>query len=187
MIQKLINHWSERPSCVPAESLRIRFEVEHCWPVRHYQAPSWLPLVPSSTRSKLEFIYSKKKCTSFECQCIKHESTNWGHYFYASHWRRDRHFTWSSEPRVDLAICWANMAKAVPSFLSYFKTLSIGSAPGIEPATSRCAVKRSTDWANPAGVIYLLLIIFAKRPGSLTEQAPIRGMRYSRLTGFKIF
>ena len=30
------------------------------------------------------------------------------------------------------------------------KTLSIGSATGIEPATSRSAVKRSTDWANPA-------------------------------------
>ena len=39
--------------------------------------------------------------------------------------------------------------KRVPSFLSYFKTLSIGPPPGIEPATSRSAVKRSTDWANP--------------------------------------
>ena len=33
-----------------------------------------------------------------------------------------------------------------------FKTLSIGPAPGIEPATSRSVVKRSTDWANPAAV-----------------------------------
>ena len=40
--------------------------------------------------------------------------------------------------------------KEVPLFLSYFKTLSIGLAPGIEPATSRSAVKRSTDWDNPA-------------------------------------
>ena len=31
-----------------------------------------------------------------------------------------------------------------------FKTLSIGPAPEIEPATSCSAVKRSTDWANPA-------------------------------------
>ena len=30
-------------------------------------------------------------------------------------------------------------------FLVIFKTLSIGPAPGIEPATSRSAVKRSTD------------------------------------------
>ena len=37
-------------------------------------------------------------------------------------------------------------------FLVIFKTLSIGPAPGIEPATSRSAVKRSTDWANPAAV-----------------------------------
>ena len=38
---------------------------------------------------------------------------------------------------------------AVPSFLSYFKTLSIGPAPGIKPMTSRSAVKRFTNWANP--------------------------------------
>ena len=51
--------------------------------------------------------------------------------FYFSYWRGDRHFTWSSEPREGLAAC---SAKGVPSFLSYFKTLSIGPAPGIEPA-----------------------------------------------------
>ena len=50
---------------------------------------------------------------------------------------------------VILAAC---SAKEVPSFLSHFKTLSNGPAPGIEPATSRSAVKRSTDWANPATV-----------------------------------
>ena len=55
----------------------------------------------------------------------------------------------SSEPRECLAAC---SAKAVPSFLSYFKTLSVGPAPGIEPATSRSAVRRSTDSANPAAV-----------------------------------
>ena len=38
------------------------------------------------------------------------------------------------------------------TILSYFKTLSIGPTPGIEPATFRSAVKRSTDWANPAAV-----------------------------------
>ena len=45
--------------------------------------------------------------------------------FYVSYWRRDRHFTWSSEPREGLA---AGKAKEVPSFLSYFKTLSNGPA-----------------------------------------------------------
>ena len=30
--------------------------------------------------------------------------------------------------------------------------MSIGPAPGIEPATSRSAVKHSTDLANPAAV-----------------------------------
>ena len=52
------------------------------------------------------------------------------------------HFTWSSEPREGLAAC---STKVVPSFFSYFKTLSIGPAPGIEPSTSRSAVTRSTD------------------------------------------
>ena len=50
--------------------------------------------------------------------------------------------TWSSETREGPAVC---SVKAVSSFLSYFETLSIGPAPGIEPATSRSAVKRSTD------------------------------------------
>ena len=75
------------------------------------------------------------------------KSTNWGHYFYVSIWRRSRHFTSSPEPREVLAAC---SAKAVASFLSYFKTLSIGLA--IEPVTFRSAVKRSTDWANPTAV-----------------------------------
>ena len=55
----------------------------------------------------------------------------------------------SSEPRESLA---AGRAEGVPSFLSYFKTLSISPAPGIGPATFRSAVKRSTDRANPAAV-----------------------------------
>ena len=65
-----------------------------------------------------------------------------GDYFYVSYGTRDSHFTWSSEPRERVAIC---RAKAVPSFLSYFKTLSVGPVPGIEPATSRSVVKRSND------------------------------------------
>ena len=44
MIQKLINHWTERPSCVFAESLRIRLEVyKHRPRGSHSQAPSWFP------------------------------------------------------------------------------------------------------------------------------------------------
>ena len=91
--------------------------------------------------------FSVKKSSLFEFECILYESTNWGYYFYVSHRRLDRHFTCSSESREGLAIC---QAKAVPSFFSCFKTLSIGPAQGIEPATSYSAVKRSTDWANPA-------------------------------------
>ena len=47
---------------------------------------------------------------------------------------------WSPEPREGPAVC---RSTAVPSFLSYFKTLSIGPAPGIEPTTSLTAVKYS--------------------------------------------
>ena len=69
--------------------------------------------------------------------------------FSFSNWSLDRHFTWSSKLPEGLAAC---SAKGVPSFLSYFKTVSFGPAPGIKPATTRSAVKRSTDWANPAAV-----------------------------------
>ena len=57
--------------------------------------------------------------------------------FYVSNWRWGCHFTWSSEPHEGLAGC---SAKRVPSFLNYFKTLSIGPGLGIEPTTSRSAV-----------------------------------------------
>ena len=43
-----------------------------------------------------------------------------GHYFHVSYFRRDRHFALSSEPGEGLALC---RAKAISSFLSYFKTL----------------------------------------------------------------
>ena len=52
-----------------------------------------------------------------------------------------------SKPHEGLAVC---RAKAVPPILSYLKALSIGSAPGIKPATHCTAVKYSTDWANLA-------------------------------------
>ena len=34
---------------------------------------------------------------------------------------------------------------------------SIGPAPGIKPSTSRSAIKRSTDWANPAAELYWIV------------------------------
>ena len=52
------------------------------------------------------------------------------------------HYTWSSEPHEGLPVC---RAKEVPSFLSYFKTLSTGPAPGIEPANSHFEVKSSAN------------------------------------------
>ena len=53
-----MNHGTERTSRVLAESLR--FEVEQG---RHYraEAPSWFPLVPSSTRSKFRELPGEGK------------------------------------------------------------------------------------------------------------------------------
>ena len=61
---------------------------------------------------------NNNKCTLLECQytSIKRESANWGHYFHVSLWSRNRHFTWSSEPREGLSAC---SVKGVPSFVSY--------------------------------------------------------------------
>ena len=56
---------------------------------------------------------------------------------------------WSSEARKGLAAC---SAKAVPSFFSYFKTLSIGLALGMKLVTSHSAVKHSAMLAYPAAV-----------------------------------
>ena len=64
---------------------------------------------------------------------------------------------WSSESGEGLAIC---RAKVVPSFLSYFKTLSNGPAPGIEPATSHSAVKHSTDCVNPPQSTFVQILLF---------------------------
>ena len=93
--------------------------------------------------------------------------------FYVSNWRRDHHFTWSSEPREGPAAC---RAKGVPSFLSYFKTLSIGPAPGVEPATSPSAVKQSTDWANPAAV--MMITLFTSQTSSLAQVLKLIGETY---------
>ena len=67
----------------------------------------------------------------------------------------------SSKPGEGLAIC---RAKEVASFLSHFKTLSVGQIPGIEPATSRSAVKRSTYRANPVAVTRTFRGISDKEP-----------------------
>ena len=46
------------------------------------------------------YIVEKKKERHFiwVCMFCFHESAYWGQYFYVSNWRRDWHFTWSSEP-----------------------------------------------------------------------------------------
>ena len=70
-----------------------------------------------------------KKSILFEYQCIQHESTYWGHYFLR--------LLLETGPLFYEAIRAICRAKAVPSFLSYFKTLSIGRVSEIEPSTPR--------------------------------------------------
>ena len=93
----------------------------------------------AATEDKFLTRQVKQKRTLFivNVLCAKVEN-----YRYLPYQRRGRHFTWSSEPREGLAIC---TAKALPLFLSYFETPSFGPVPGIEPTTSRSAVKYSTD------------------------------------------
>ena len=96
---------------------------------------------------------SSKKCTLFECQSSICTKVLLGNTILTSP-TGDRtailggHPSHASPRIIEgcRAIC---SAKVVPSFLSYFKTLSIGPTPGIEPATFRSAVKRFTDRANP--------------------------------------
>ena len=63
----------------------------------------------------------------------------------------------SFEPCKGQAVCSTDEG---PSFLSYFKTPSIGPAPGIKPMTSHSAVHHSTDRANPAVDVNKQTIIF---------------------------
>ena len=58
--------------------------------------------------------------------------------------------TWPYEPREGLVVC---IAKAVPSSLSYFKTLNIGLVRGIGLPTSRSAGQRGmADYKSSAAV-----------------------------------
>ena len=122
-----------------------------------------------------------KQCTLFECQCIQHKDTNQGHYFYVPSWRPDHHVMWPSEPHKGLAVC---KAQAVPSihFSSInFQTLSYGTAPKIEPATSGSAVQSS---ALPTELILLwsLSTLFHTHPFiqncPLNKLGPGKSKRY---------
>ena len=56
------------------------------------------------------------------------------------------------------------MAKAVPSFLSHFRTLSIGRAPGIEPATPRSFSRDPTSTAVSSEIIYIGTRPYFRKP-----------------------
>ena len=114
-------------------------------PPKRFTSPTWGPPPPCKQTFSLPcrrsqgFVMrffltkTKNKSTLFECQCIEHESINWGYYFFVFKQKLDRHFTWSSESRESLAAC---SAKGVSSFLSYL-SLRFGPVLGIEPATTR--------------------------------------------------
>ena len=102
----------------------------------------WLPSTRRTRKSSNRNPWGKNKAPYLSVNVFSTKVLIGDTISYVSYWRRDRHFTWSSEPREGLPVC---RAKAVPSFLSYFKTLGIGLAPGNKPAASRSAVKHSTD------------------------------------------
>ena len=121
------------------------------WPVLDwiYRERFHTMLCPAYWRlpKKIHFIWVKVS------QCISNKTTDWGHrLFLLLLLETGRTAILRSHPCKSLESLSVCRAKAIPSFLSYFKTLSIGQTPGIEPATSRSAVKRSTDCANPAAI-----------------------------------
>ena len=62
-------------------------------------------------------------------------------------------YTLSSKPHKGLAIC---RAKAVSSFLSHFKTLSIGLVPRVvEPRTFSTSVKCCINWASSVSTVLI--------------------------------
>ena len=93
---------------------------------------------------------------------------------------KDTIFTWSSEPREGSATC---SAKGVPSFLGYFKTLSIGRALGIEPPTFHSVNALTTELILPwqrqtLGVHYIDIVLFR---GNCYSKEP------KRVTTFDLF
>ena len=86
------------------------------------------------------------------------------------------HLTWSSKPRKGVKT-FGGKRQHVSSFLSSFKTLSIGPTPGSEPWPSRSSVKRS-NWANPAAVIslqnwrHILYLTEQFRDSSMIKDSP---------------
>ena len=99
---------------------KLTFSLEHCFILKI--ANIALYLNGTSFRGK----YLSR--TLFLCLRLHEDETNI--------------YTLSSKPHKGLAIC---RAKAVSSFLSYFKTLSIGLVPRVEPRTSRTSVKCCID------------------------------------------
>ena len=109
------------------------------------------------------------------------QKVNWGHYFCVSSLGQDRHFMQSSKPCADLTVC---RTKTVPSFLSYFKTVSVGPGPEIEPLTSHSAVKCYTTWTNPATIPDYFFIICLKNNANngLPKIVEITSWRWSAST-----
>ena len=95
---------------------------------RNLQVPETNIRISRVTREHHSFCRHWKKALYLSVNVLIGDTIS-----YVSCWRQDRHFTWSSEQHEGLAACGA---KGIPSFLSYFKALSIGPAPGIEPVTA---------------------------------------------------
>ena len=81
-----------------------------------------------------------------------------GTLFYISYRRRDRHLRGhpSHAKFSPLAV-----QRKYLHFSVILRPMSNGPAPRIEPATSRSAVKHSTDWANPAACVECIYCICA--------------------------
>ena len=98
---------------------------------------------------KFNWLQKKKKNCSSSVNVFSAKVLIGDTIFYVSNWRRDRHFTWSSEPREGLACC---SAKGVPSFLGYLRPWVLVRPQESNPRPPALQSTRSTDWANTASL-----------------------------------
>ena len=132
----------------------IGAEVKRAWLPEFDDPPLVHPyIVTTLLQMNLHFLLLTRVCPwtkTHTSLSLKTPNEKLDHSLYQDLWHNRVLYYWGSTQRNNINAC---IAKGEPSFLTYFKTLSNGAAPGIKPTTSRSTVKRSTNWANPTTVL----------------------------------
>ena len=64
----------------------------------------WLPSLRRTRKSRNSNLWDEKKALYLSINVFSTKELIGDTIFYISYWRRDRHFTWSSEPREGLPV-----------------------------------------------------------------------------------